>query len=72
MKTVQVGDLFTEDEIAQATVLWWHVEDHRFARLCATLIVEPILPRINAKTGQENDALYLAYMLQCVIMGAVQ
>lgn len=67
MKYVKIGDIFTDQELEAARKLYQQVSDagtHDFAARCAKEIIEPILPRINEKTGQENDAKYFAYMLE--------
>lgn len=58
-----LGDLFTAEELDRAATLRDSCEDHEFASRCASEIVEPVLPRINRATGQENDARYLAYAI---------
>lgn len=66
-KSFTVGELFTEIEIKRA-VLIWKTDRTNFHRRAVTEIVEPVLPRINKTTGQENDARYLAYMLEFVVL----
>lgn len=70
MKTIKIGDIFTNQELEAAKKLYQQVSDagtHDFATRCAKEIITPILPRINAKTGQENDAKYFAYMLEYLL-----
>lgn len=64
MKTVKLGDLFTEEELHEAEAIG---SDH--ARL-RDEIVAPAIERINGVTGQENDADYLAYALEYAIQEA--
>jgi hypothetical protein len=61
-----IGELFMPDEIALAMQMYLKLPDHQFARACADQVVTPALPRIEQYTGQKNDALFLAYMIQHV------
>lgn len=63
-KTVAIGELFTAEELDRAKALYVAADPGTFARRCAEEIVAPILARINEKTGQENDARYLAYAIE--------
>jgi hypothetical protein len=63
-RQIQVGELFTEDEINRAIRIYCTVPQHLFATRCDTEIVAPVIHRINEKTGQQNSSRYLAYMLQ--------
>lgn len=75
-KMIVLTDLFTEKEIDDSFKIiadhWTVLPAELYGRdqvpaLTDTLvekIVDPVLPRINEKTGQQNDARYLAYVLQ--------
>lgn len=66
-KTFTLPDILTTDEIARAVALYATAKPGTFAKRCAAEIIEPVLPRINAKLGQENNAAYLAYGVQYVL-----
>lgn len=71
--TVRIGDIFTDAELRAATALYKKRDSlvGGFAARCKAEIVTPeVLARINDKTGQQNDALYLAYMLEYAISTA--
>lgn len=62
MKTIELGKLFTVDELKRAasifaTETWAH-------QRIVDEIVTPKMAHINAVTGQENDAGYIAYALE--------
>jgi len=61
---INIGEIFTEDEINRAIKLYTSVPTHLFATRCDAEIVAPVIHRINEKTGQQNSSRYLAYMLQ--------
>lgn len=63
-KQVQIKDFITEEQFEAAFKLYVTAEPGTFARRCATEIIEPILPEINQKLGQENNAKYIAYVLE--------
>jgi hypothetical protein len=66
-RTIQLGELFTAEEIDRAYEIWcrWQQRKDRPvpAAEIAEVIVAPVLDRINETTGQENDARYLGYLL---------
>jgi hypothetical protein len=65
-KQVRLGDLFTEAEIDQAIKLW-NESPETFHKRAKVEIVEPAIPRINARTGQQNDAGYFAYAIEAAL-----
>lgn len=69
MKNVALGDLFTDVQIDRALVIWRTDREHFHARVLSE-VVEPAMAQINANTGQENDASYMAYMLEYVFSQA--
>lgn len=62
-----LDEILTPEEIDAAIRLYKATPPPRFARACADAIIGPVLPRINKKTGQENDARYLAYCVEYVV-----
>lgn len=60
MKKVSITDFLTPREIARARQL----KDAR--RICDE-IIRPSIHRINKDLGQENDPMYLAYVVEYVI-----
>jgi hypothetical protein len=59
-KRIAITDFLTEREIRRAQEL----KDAR--RICEE-IIKPSIGRINRALGQENDPMYLAYMVEYVI-----
>lgn len=67
MPNITLGDFLTDDQIESAQALYKKFKGTgRFATECAKQIIEPNLPEINRKLGQENDARYLAYACEFV------
>jgi hypothetical protein len=64
VRQVTIGDIFTDEEIERARTIRDECGAGEFARRFADEVVTPVLPRINAALGQENDARYLAYMVE--------
>lgn len=60
MKKVALLDFLTPAEIEQARKL-------KSASEIKRKIVDPNLRRINAALGQQNDPMYLAYMIEYVL-----
>lgn len=59
-KMVRITDFLTEREIVLAQKL-------KDARKICEQIVKPSINRINQKLGQENDPMYISYMIEYVI-----
>lgn len=59
-RMINITDFLTEAEITRAHALWVANPDAA-ARLIDEQVIAPVLPRINTKLGQTNDARYLAY-----------
>lgn len=53
-------DFLTESEIRRAVAL-------KKAKTIRDLIIAPNIKRINESLGQENDEMYLAYMVEYVV-----
>jgi hypothetical protein len=60
MKKITLLDFLTHEEIEHARKL-------KNAREIKRKIVDPNLRRINAALGQQNDAMYLSYMIEYVV-----
>jgi hypothetical protein len=67
-RMITVADFLTQDEQERAIKLHNEASPGSFARRCADEIITPVLPRINKKLGQENDAKYLAYVVEYAIV----
>lgn len=68
MKQARISDFLNQNEIEAAIKLYKSAPPGTFAKECSAKIIEPNLTRINSSLGQENDPLYLAYMVECAIM----
>jgi hypothetical protein len=64
-KSFSLGEMLTDAEIQRAINIWQDGGPRVARRLCDE-VVRPALVEINRKTGQENDPMYLAYMLEYV------
>lgn len=62
-KTITLGELFNEEDIAKAREIYKLAAPGQFKRMVLPL-VEAKLAHINQVTGQENDAGYWAYALE--------
>lgn len=64
-----MSQLFTDEELRACVEIYRPTNGGSAAidRMVSEVIL-PVLPRINALTGQENDARYLAYAVEAVIM----
>lgn len=70
-KMMSVTDFLTAEEIDRAIRLYGETLGKGiFATRCAAEIIAPVLPRINEKLGQENDAKYLAYAVEYALAQA--
>jgi hypothetical protein len=69
MKTIQLGEIFTEQELKRALYLKSVYSGTTLRDELKEKIVMPAMPKINEKTGQENDPLYWAYALIYVLDG---
>lgn len=61
MKSVTLKDFLTDREIRRAIEL-------QHARPICEEIIKPSIARINRDLGQENDPMYLAYVVEYVVM----
>lgn len=60
MKTINLAEYFTEDELILAVKL-------KTAKPICEQIVKPVINRLNKDIGQENDPLYISYALEYAI-----
>lgn len=65
-KTTVLPEFLTEKQIADAVRLYEADGIDAAAQILAR-VIEPNLPAINAKLGQENDPRYLAYAVVHVL-----
>ena len=65
-KTVTLRDFLTDREIIQAAQLW-RKPGGQTAQRVANEIIRPNIDRINKALGQENDVMYLAYVVEYAI-----
>ena len=63
-RKISIDSFLFYHEVQQAIQLYHIAEPGTFARRCADEIIRPNLQRINATLGQENDPLYLAYVVE--------
>lgn len=62
VKTFTINQILTEAEIVKAVEIYNSCEHGvGFARRCSDEIIKPVIGRINAALGQENDPDYIAY-----------
>ena len=70
MKMIALGDVFTRAQLSQLSRLHLKYPDTLdFVPRAVEEVIEPALPQINEKTGQENDAHYWAYAIWYVMQG---
>lgn len=66
MKTVTLPEFLTKRQIAKAAALY-KIHGHDAVTQIQTQVIDPNMPAINEKLGQENDARYLAFMVVHVL-----
>jgi hypothetical protein len=67
-RSIALGEIFTTDELSRVVTMWKNNPTKwGFHRDVRDEIVVPALPRINAVLGRENDADYMAYMLEALL-----
>ncbi len=64
---ISLNDFLTDAEIQKARQLY-ETYPPNFAKKCAVEIIQPVLGRINKKFRQQNEAMYLAYVVEFVMM----
>lgn len=61
MKSVTINQFLNEDQLKKAINL-------KKAKDICTHIIKPNIKEINERLGQENDPMYLAYMVEYVLL----
>jgi hypothetical protein len=69
MKTMNITDILTEDEIKLAYKLWKQ-QQPCFAQTIEAALIIPNIQRIEQRLGQEMDSKYLAYAVEFVFLQA--
>jgi len=64
-KQITLGDILTDREILLAAKLLK-------AKEIAEQIIKPNIERINKKLGQENDPMYLGYLVEYAVSRRIQ
>lgn len=68
-KSITLSDLLTPAQLEEALTLYRTVPTHLFAHRCMDAIFTPLtMARINRRTEQENDPLFLSYALLHIFM----
>lgn len=72
MKTITIDQFLTPDEIKVARKMYQACKEEGtlsfYAKNVSAVLIRPNMARINAKLGQENDPMYLAYAVEYVMM----
>jgi hypothetical protein len=66
MKNIALKDFLTPFQIIKARRLHQKCSPGTFAKTCVDELIAPNIDRINARTGQKNDPLFLAYVCEYV------
>lgn len=69
-RSVAITDFLTPEQISEAWKLFESAEAHTFVKRCSEEFITPLLPEINKRLGQENNALYLSYVVQYIFNSA--
>ena len=66
MKQIGLREFLTSDEVNKAVELYTY---HRpaFHNRCRDEVIKPVIDRINADLGQENDPDYLVYAIEAIL-----
>ena len=67
MKTVTLQDFLTPTEITQCVAMWDESRKNYAQRVCKA-VVAVNMDRINKALGQQNDAMYLSYAIELVMI----
>lgn len=67
-KTATLADLFTKEELERAKALYERSAPGTFNKAVVKEIVAPVMARINARLGQENDPSYIGYAIENALM----
>jgi len=68
MKTFNITQILTKDEINKAWHLHNTLPESLFAEAVDNQLIKPNMERINKALGQENDSRFLAYAVQFVFL----
>lgn len=64
-RTIKVGDFLTQEQAKRAIQLYVQLGGGKaFVDTITAELIEPNLAAINAKLGQENNARFLAYVIE--------
>jgi len=66
MNYIRLGDFLTDKELELA-VRMWNESRRNYARRLHDALLLPNIDRINQSLGQENDPMYLAYVVENVM-----
>lgn len=70
MKTAIIAEILTPAQIEEVTRLWGlHGPGITFVNTVTAQVIEPALPEINRKLGQENNARFIAYAIHHALGG---
>lgn len=69
-RRIAIQDFLTVSEIERAANLYAICKPGTFAEQCADEIITPVIARINASLGQDNDPKFIAYMIEHVLSQA--
>ena len=65
MKQITLGDVFSEDQLKQLVKTYKEaVSQNETASSHLRTVLEPLMPQINQRTGQENDLDFWSYLLE--------
>jgi len=67
MKKTSLKDFLTDEEIEQCITMFNEIPEGSYAAWVNDNIIDPNIERINKALGQENDSMYLAYMVEFVV-----
>ena len=69
---ITVDQILTREELLRAMSLYETCLEGTFAKRCDEEIITPVLARINATLGHENDSRFLAYAVEYVMRKTVK
>lgn len=66
---ITITDFLTDKQINQCVQLYKNKDKYTsFAASVCAKVIRPNIESINQKLGQENDPMYLAYMIEYILM----
>lgn len=69
-KTVSLDQFLTEAQIERCITIFQNDHASDLAKIICEKVIRPNIEAINQKLGQENDPMYLAYMVEYVLRAA--